>query len=178
MKKTLSILAALTLSGVAAFANTDKNFRLITTIDQKNVFKVISPQDIDLTYAEAIADSLIDNLEDVTMNATSETKLKTVVVATNVKDHIIKVTATGTPLASDTATTKMGYDFVVDSNTPIEVSKGATSPVDLGTIVTVTGNGEQQVKQALLKATIKDADYKVAAAGNYVATIVLTAEGV
>lgn len=175
MKKVLSVLAVLAVAGVSAFA-ADKSFKLTTSVSEVNKVKVVAPQSGTLTFAQVVAASLEDDLSSVEVS-TSETQLKTVAVATNVKDHSIKVTATGTPLVSGIATTKMGYTFTVDSNPSVDVSKDAVSPVNLGTIVELTGDGKQNVKQALLKATVKSDDYTAAAAGSYEATVTLTITG-
>ena len=174
MKKVLSVLAVLAVAAGFAFAEgADKSFKLTTSVSPVNKFKVFAPQSDPVTYAQVVDASVADDLSSVPVS-TSVKELKTVAVATNEKGRSVKVTATGTPLTSSTVDTKMGYDFVVDSNTPIEVSKDATDPVDLGTIVTVTGDGKPQVNQALLKATVKSADYTAAAAGHYEATVTLT----
>lgn len=174
MKKVLSVLAVLAVAAGFAFADeAGKSFKLTTEVSAVNEFKVVAPQSDKLTFADVVAKSLTDNLSSVEVG-TSVKELKTVAVATNEKGRSIKVTATGTPLTSSTVDTKMGYDFVVDSNTPIEVSKDAIDPVDLGMIVTVTGDGKPQANQALLKATVKSADYTDALAGHYEATVTLT----
>ena len=175
MKKVLSVLAVLAVAGVSAFA-ADKSFKLTTSVSPANKVKVVAPQSGALTFAEVVAETLTDDLSSVEVS-TSEKQLKTVAAATNEKGHSIKVTATGTPLVSGTATTKMGYTFTVDSNPSVTVSKNDVSPVDLGTIVELTGDGGQNVKQALLKATVNSDDYKAAAAGSYEATVTLTVTG-
>lgn len=174
MKKVLSVLAVLAVAAGFAFAEgADKSFKLTTSVSPVNKFKVFAPQSDAVTYAQVVDGSVADDLSSVGVS-TSETQLKTVAVATNEKDRSVKVTATGTPLESATATTKMGYTFTVDSKSPVTVSKDAGSAVDLGTIVELTGNGGQNVKQALLKATVDSGDYTAAAAGSYEATVALT----
>lgn len=174
MKKVLSVLAVLAVAAGFAFAD-EANFKLTTSVSPVNKFKVFAPQSADVTYAQVVDPSVTDDLSSVGVS-TSETELKTVAVATNEKGRSVKVTATGTPLASGTATTKMGYTFTVqrDENPSVSVSKDARDAVNLGTIVELTGDGRQNVKQALLKATVDSGDYTAAAAGNYEATVTLT----
>lgn len=183
MKKVLSVLAVLAVAAGFAFAEgADKSFKLTTSVSPENKFKVFAPQSGKVTFAQVVNDddeSLKENLDPVEVS-TSEKQLKTVAVATNEKGRSVKVTATGTPLESGTATTKMGYTFTVDpkpsvdSNPSVDVSKDARDAVNLGTIVELTGDGGQNVKQALLKAAVNSGDYTAAAAGNYEATVTLT----
>ena len=183
MKKVLSVLAVLAVAAGFAFAEgadksaegADKSFKLTTSVSPVNKFKVFAPKSDPVTYAQVVDASVPDDLSSVPVS-TSETELKTVAVATNEKGRSVKVTATGTPLASGTVTTKMGYTFTVDSNPSVSVSKDARDAVNLGTIVKLTGDGGQNnVKQALLKAAVDSGDYTAAAAGNdYEATVALT----
>ena len=174
MKKVLSVLAVLAVAAGFAFAEgADKSFKLTTSVSPVNKFKVFAPQSDPVTYAQVVDASVADDLSSVPVS-TSVKELKIVAVATNEKDRSVKVTATGTPLASGTATTKMGYTFTVDSNPSVSVSKDARDAVKLGTIVELTGDGGQNVKQALLKAAVNSGDYTDAAAGNYEATVTLT----
>lgn len=175
MKKVLSVLAVLAVAAGFAFAEgADKSFKLTTSVSPVNKFKVFAPQSDPVTYARVVDASVADDLSSVPVS-TSVKELKTVAVATNEKGRSVKVTATGTPLASGTATTKMGYTFTVDSNPSVSVSKDASDAVNLGTIVELTGDGGQNVKQALLKAAVDSGDYTAAAAGNdYEATVALT----
>ena len=176
MKKVLSVLAVLAVAAGFAFAEgADKSFKLTTSVSPVNNFKVFAPQSDPVTYAQVVDASVADDLSSVPVS-TSVKELKTVAVATNENGRSVKVTATGTPLASasGTATTKMGYTFTVDSNKPVTVSK-TDSTVDLGTIVELTGDGGQNVTQALLKAAVDSGDYTAAAAANdYEATVTLT----
>lgn len=184
MKKVLSVLAVLAVAAGFAFADSaPKSFKLTTSVKEVNKFKVYAPTHKTLTYTEVVGDTLLENLGSAEVS-TEEKELKTVAVATNLQSHTITVTATGTALKSETATTTMGYTFTVDSNTvdsksPVAVDKSATAeqPAELGKIVTLTGDGGQNVAQALLKATVNSDDYKDAAAGNYEATVTLTVTG-
>lgn len=180
MKKVLSVLAVLAVAAGFAFAEgADKSFKLTTSVSPVNKFKVFAPQSDAVTYAQVVDPSVADDLSSVPVS-TSVKDLKTVAVATNEKGRSVKVTATGTPLESGTATTKMGYTFTVegfestDSNHSVDVSKDARDAVNLGTIVELKGDGGQNVKQALLKATVNSGDYTAAAAGAYEATVTLT----
>lgn len=179
MKKVLSVLAVLAVAAGFAFADSDpKSFKLTTSVGEVNKFKVYAPTHGTLTYADVVGDTLTENLDSAKVS-TEEKELKTVAVATNLKSHTITVTATGTVLMSGTATTTMGYTFTVDSKSPVTVDKSATAeqPANLGEIVTLTGNGGQNVAQALLKATVNSDDYRDAAAGDYEATVTLTVTG-
>ena len=179
MKKVLSVLAVLAVAAGFAFADSaPKSFKLTTSVKEVNKFKVYAPTHKTLTYTEVVGDTLTENLGSAEVS-TEEKELKTVAVATNLQSHTITVTATGTALKSGTATTTMGYTFTVDSKRPVAVDKSATAeqPAVLGEIVTLTGDGGQNVAQALLKATVNSDDYRDAAAGNYEATVTLTVTG-
>lgn len=173
MKKVLSVLAVLALAGVSAFA-ADKQFQLKTDIADVNGFKVFAPTDsASVTYANVFSDSKADDLGEVEVG-TGWTDLKIVAVATNKKSRTVKVSASGTRLAADGATTYMGYSVKAGDTELTAVKSTDEGSVSLGDVVSVTGDGGQNIEQVLLKAAVNNDDFTAAAAGSYKATITLT----